>query len=405
MTQRPLRVLLIATHPVQYSSPIFRFYAGDQRLDILVAYCGLQGAESHLDQEFGVEVKWDIPLLQGYPWVAIKNRSWCPGLGSFFGLFNPGIWSLIRREKFDAVVLYTGYVYATFWIALAAARMNGAVVLFGTDAHVLSSRNNRGWKLAIKKLLWPPLFRLADAVILPSSGGLALMRSLGIAEERLAMTPYCVDNDWWIAESSRVDRAEVRRRWDIPEEVRVVLFCAKLQPWKRPQDVLHAFVRAGLPRSYLVFAGDGAMRSALESEVLSLGISHRVRFLGFVNQSQLPETYAASDIFVLASEYEPFGVVVNESMLCGCPVIVSDRVGAKFDLVREGETGFVFPMGDVGMLSELIKEALQSPERLKRIGEAARERMASWSPPQNLEGLVTALERAIHLRRQDADRP
>ena len=302
-------------------------------------------------------------------------------------------------------MLYTGYVYATFWIALAAARMNGAVVLFGTDAHVLSSRNNRGWKLAIKKLLWPPLFRLADAVILPSSGGLALMRSLGIAEERLAMTPYCVDNDWWIAESSRVDRAEVRRRWDIPEEVRVVLFCAKLQPWKRPQDVLHAFVRAGLPRSYLVFAGDGAMRSALESEVLSLGISHRVRFLGFVNQSQLPETYAASDIFVLASEYEPFGVVVNESMLCGCPVIVSDRVGAKFDLVREGETGFVFPMGDVGMLSELIKEALQSPERLKRIGEAARERMASWSPPQNLEGLVTALERAIHLRRQDADRP
>jgi glycosyltransferase involved in cell wall biosynthesis len=405
MTKRPLRVLLVATHPVQYSSPQFRLYAKDPRLDILVAYCGLQGAEPHLDQEFGVEVKWDIPLLRGYPWIAIKNRSWCPGLGSFFGLFNPGIWSLIRREKFDAVVLYTGYVFATFWIALAAAKTNGAAVLFGTDAHVLSSRNNRGWKLAIKKLLWPPLFRLADGVILPSSGGLALMRSLGIAEERLAMTPYCVDNDWWIAESSRADRAEVRRRWDIPEEVRVVLFCAKLQPWKRPRDVLHAFVRAGLPRSYLVFAGDGPMRSALESEVLSLGISHRVRFLGFVNQSQLPETYAASNIFVLASEYEPFGVVVNESMLCGCPVIVSDRVGAKFDLVRERETGFVFPMGDVRVLSELIKEALQSPERLKRIGEAARERMASWSPVQNLEGLVTALERVIHLRRQDADRP
>ena len=80
---------------------------------------------------------------------------------------------------------------------------------------------------------------------------------------------------------------------------------------------------------------------------------------------------------MLASEYEPFGVVVNESMLCGCPVIVSDRVGAKFDLVRDGETGFVFPMGDVGALSELINEGLQSPGLLKRIGEAARERMAT----------------------------
>jgi glycosyltransferase involved in cell wall biosynthesis len=404
MMERPLRVLLVITHPIQYASPLFRLYAKEPSLEILVAYCSLPGAESHVDREFGVEVKWDIPLLEGYPWTAVPNRSWRPGLGSFFGLFNPGIWRLIRDGKFDSVVLYTGYVYATFWIAIAAARMSGAAVLFGTDAHVLSSRDNKGWKLAIKKLLWPRLFRLADTVILPSSGGSAMLRSLGIAEERLTVTPYCVDNDWWIAESSRADREVVRRRWEVPTDSPVVLFCAKLQPWKRPQDVLHAFVRAEIPNSYLVFAGDGASRSALESEVASLGISHRVRFLGFVNQSQLPETYTASDILVLASEYEPFGVVVNESMLCGCPVIVSDQVGAKFDLVRDGETGFVFPMGDVGALSELLHDGLQSPGLLKRISQAARNRMTSWSPAQNLEGLITALERGIQLRQQDADR-
>jgi glycosyltransferase involved in cell wall biosynthesis len=405
MTQRPLRVLLVASHPVQYSSPIFRLYAKDPRLDILVAYCGLQGAESHLDEDFGVEVKWDIPLLEGYPWIAVKNRSWRPQLGSFFGLFNPGIWSLIRRDKFDAVVLFTGYVSATFWIAMAAAKANRSAVIFGTDAHVLSSRDNQAWKLAIKRLLWPRLFRLADVVILPSSGGSALMRSLGIAEERIALTPYCVDNDRWIAESSRVDREAVRRSWNIPGDAPVVLYCAKLQPWKRPRDVLHAFVRAGLPNSYLVFAGDGALRAALESEVVSLKISDRVRFLGFVNQSQLPETYAASDIFVLASEYEPFGVVVNEAMLCGCPVIVSDRVGAKFDLVREGETGFVFPMGDVNALSKLLHQVLRSPELLRRLSQAARTRMASWSPTQNLEGFVLALEQAVGLSSRDFGRP
>jgi glycosyltransferase involved in cell wall biosynthesis len=403
MTQRPLRVLFVGTHPVQYSSPIFRLYAQDPRLDIQVAFCSLQGAEPQLDQDFGVEVKWDVPLLEGYPWVALPNRSWSPGLGSFFGLFNPGIWGLIRRGKFDAIVLYTGYAYSTFWMAMAAAKHSGVPILFGTDSHDLAPRDNKGWKRRIKKLLWPRLFRLADVVIVPSRGGATLIRSLGIAEERIVVTPYCVDNDWWIAESSRVDREAVRQRWGIPRDASVALFCAKLQAWKRPQDVLRAFARADSWNTYLVFAGDGALRPALESEANSLGINDKVRFLGFVNQSGLPEAYTASDILVLASEYEPFGVVVNEAMLCGCPVIVSDRVGAGFDLVRQGETGFVFPMGGEEALSALLREVLQSPAGLKRIGETARERMASWSPRQNREALVVALERAVQLKPRNVD--
>lgn len=402
--QHPLRVLFVATHPVQYASPLFRLFANDPRLEILVAYCSLQGAEPQFDPDFGVEVKWDVPLLEGYPWVVVQNRSWHPGLGSFLGLFNPGIWSLIRCGDFDAVVLYTGYVYVTFWMAVAAAKVSRVPVLFSTDAHDLAPRDNKGWKRWVKGLLWPPLFRLADVVIVVSSGGAALIRSLGILDERIVVTPYCVDNDWWIAESKRVNREAVRRRWGVPKDASVVLFCAKLQAWKRPQDVLRAFARADSSNAYLVFCGDGALRSTLESDAKSLGVSDRVRFLGFVNQSGLGETYAASDVLVLASEYEPFGVVVNEAMLCGCPVIVSDRVGARFDLVRKGETGFVFPMGDVGALAALMREVLQSPERLKRVGEAARQRMGSWSPPQNLEATVMALERAIQLQPRSTGR-
>jgi glycosyltransferase involved in cell wall biosynthesis len=402
--ERPLRVLLVGTHPVQYSSPMFRLYAKDPRLEIQVAYCSLHGVEPQVDRDFGVEVKWDVPLLEGYRWMAIPNRSWSPGLGSFFGLFNSGIWCVIRRGNFDAVVLYTGYVYATFWMSIAAAKVSDVPILFGTDSHDLAPRDNKGWKRQIKRLLWPRLFRMADVVIPGSSGGAALIRSLGIPEDRIVVTPFCVDNEWWIAESSRANRDAVRRRWGVPRDASVVLFCAKLQAWKRPQDVLRAFARAESPNSYLVFAGDGALRSTLESEAKSLGIMDRVRFLGFVNQSGLPETYTVSDILVLASEYEPFGVVVNEAMLCGCSVIVSDRVGARFDLVREGVTGFVFPMGDIRALSALLREALQSPERLRRISGAARERMASWSPPQNLEALVMALKQAIGLQPRNVGR-
>ena len=139
----------------------------------------------------------------------------------------------------------------------------------------------------------------------------------------------------------------MRARWNVPDDALIILFCAKLQPWKRPQDLLRAFAQVVDVNAYLVFAGEGPLRSALESESRSLGIADKVRFLGFVNQTGLPETYTASDIFVLPSEHEPFGVVVNEAMLCLCPVIVSDRVGAGFDLVHDAETGFIFAMGDV----------------------------------------------------------
>lgn len=398
MMQRPLRVLLVSSHPVQYATPIFQLLAREPRVEIQVAYCSLQSAEPDIDPGFGVQVKWDIPLLVGYPWISLPNRSWKPGLGSFFGLFNPGIWRLISRRNFDAVVLFTGYMCATFWIAIAAAKWSGVPVLFGTDAYSLAPLDGKKWKILVKRWLWPHLFRLADVVIVPSSGGVELMRSLRIPEHRITLTPYCVNNEWWIEKSDQVDRTVVRARWGVPKDAVVILFCAKLQPWKRPRDLLRAFANVADLNAYLVFAGDGSLRPVLESEAESLGVVNRVRFLGFVNQSGLPEIYTASDVLVLPSGYDAFGLVVNEAMLCRCPVVVSDRVGARFDLVREGETGFEFPAGDVGALASILREILPAPRKLEQMGKAARERMASWSPMNVVESTAEAVERAVRLR-------
>jgi glycosyltransferase involved in cell wall biosynthesis len=356
-----------------------------------VAYCSLQGAESGVDPEFGVTVKWDVPLLEGYPWVAVPNPLGRPRLGKFWGLFNPGLWDLVRTGGHDAVVLWTGYRYASFWIALAAAKLRGKAVLFGTDASELRARDGRAWKSAVKRWFWPLLFRCADMVILPSTRGVDLMLSLGLPAGRLALTPYVVDNDWWSERAASVERAAVRRQWGIPEDAAVVLFCAKLQSWKRPQDLLHAFAGSSVQNAYLVFCGEGPMRTELEAEARSLGLNGQVRFLGFTNQSQLPAVYRASDLMVLPSEYEPFGVVVNEAMLCGCSVVVSDRVGAGYDLVRPGENGFVFSFGDVNSLAAILKETLAAPERLRALGEAARQQMQAWTPADNVNALVEAI--------------
>ena len=222
-----------------------------------------------------------------------------------------------------------------------------------------------------------------------------MMRSLGIPDDRLVLTPYVVDNEWWIRQAENVDRGEVRRGWGVPEDAEVILFCAKLQSWKRPLDALNAFAQAGVTGSHLVFAGEGPLRRVLESRASLLGVAERVHFLGFVNQSQLPAVYYASDLLLLPSEYDAFGVVVNEAMLCGCPAIVSDRVGAGGDLIRAGQTGYIFPCGNVENLAALLREVLSDRERLKQMSAAARQRMATWSPKENIAGQVLAVERSL----------
>lgn len=402
MPDRRYRVLLVCSHPVQYASPVFRQMAQHPRLEIQVAYCSLQGAEAGIDPDFGVEVKWDVPLLDGYPWVRVANRSPWPGLQRFFGLVNPGLWKLVSRSTYDAVVVYTGYAYASFWIALAAAKLCRKPIIFGADAGGFSPRDGKKWRVVVKRKLWPWLFGLADVVIVPSTRGVELMRSLGIPDDRLVLTPYVVDNDWWMGQADKVDRSEVRRAWGMPEDAPAALFCAKLQSWKRPLDVLNAFAQADVDGSHLVFAGEGPLRAELELQAKSLGLNGRTHFLGFTNQSNLPAVYRGSDLLIFPSEYEPFGVVVNEAMLCRCPAIVSDRVGAGRDLISTGQNGHVFPCGEVEVLAGLLREVLSDPDRLRRMGAAARRRIETWSPRENIEALIEAIERAVPSAPKDA---
>src|SRR5262249_2361564 len=148
-------------------------------------------------------VKWDTPLLEGFTWKELGNRS---GGESSFGIWSSGIWRAIRGGTFDAVLCFTGYRCATFWMACAAAKMSRTAFLFGTDATTLSPRDGRAWKERVKAVFWPWLFGLADQVIVPSSGSQDLMVSLGLPNERVTLTPYSVDNDWWMTESTKVDR-------------------------------------------------------------------------------------------------------------------------------------------------------------------------------------------------------
>jgi glycosyltransferase involved in cell wall biosynthesis len=389
---RHYRLLLIATHPIQYASPLYREMARHPRLEIEVAYCSMQGAEAGIDKDFGVEVKWDVPLLDGYAWKQVPNRALRPGLERFFGLVNPGLWRTIRKGHFDAVIIYTGYRYASFWIALAAAKFSGAKILFGTDATTIQLRDGPPMKSWLKPHVLSFVFHRADSTFGTSAAGKEYLKSLGMPPDRIGVLPLVVDNDWWLARSGEVDRASVRARWGVAMNAPVAVFCAKLQPWKRPLDLLRAFATAGVAGSHLVYAGDGPLANELTQEAAQLKITDRVHFLGFQNQTQLPAIYTSADLFVLPSKYDPCPAVVCEAMLCGLPVILSDEILGRREQIDEGETGYIFPCGNVDALAGILRRSFADRAKLEAMGKAARRKMDLFSPRTSVKSLLELLD-------------
>ena len=138
-------------------------------------------------------------------------------------------------------------------------------------------------------------------------------------------------------------------------------------------------------------AGDGPLRQ--ECERFAIENRTPVRFAGFLNQSQIASAYVASDVLALPSDGgETWGLVVNEAMVCGRACIVSDRVGCGPDLVISGETGLVFPLGDVECLAKLMTQCAEDKPGVARMGVCARHRMARYSTSVAVEGVLRAVE-------------
>jgi hypothetical protein len=170
------RVLVVNDRPVQYASPLLRRQAQHPQLEILAAYCSLQGAVAAVDPGYGIEVQWDVPLLDGYNWVSLSGER---GADSRPGLFSKALWRLVRHGNFDAVYV-GGYYFREAWTAMIAAKCSGIPVILSTDVHRLKSQRVRSaFMQAIKKSIVSRIFRMAGAVNTGSSGATAYVKVTG----------------------------------------------------------------------------------------------------------------------------------------------------------------------------------------------------------------------------------
>jgi glycosyltransferase involved in cell wall biosynthesis len=387
----PTRLTIVETHPVQYNAPWFKYVAQNcPAIDLTVLYASRPTPEQQavgFDRAF----EWDAQLFEGYRWRVVRESRPADTFDSdtFRGLDVREIGDAVLETKPD-VVLVPGWHSVTQIRALAACRRHGVPVLYRGDTHAGMRPGG------VRGLLWGVktrgLLRQYAAHLSVGWRSRQYLLAHGVPPSRIHASPHAVDNDFFarMAAPHLTDagRAEVRRAFGFERDDFVVLFVGKLNERKCVGDAIRAATALG-PKAALLVVGHGSREAALRAEAARLGV--RVTWAGFLNQSALGPAYAAADCLVLPSRLDSWGLVVNEAMATGLPVVVSEDIGCAPDLVVTSETGERFRAGDVADLAAALGRVREHGARTQ-MAAACRDRIANYTFAHAAAGLEGACQ-------------
>jgi glycosyltransferase involved in cell wall biosynthesis len=402
MTGERLRVGLLATHPIQYYSPWYRGLA--REVDLHVFYSHRQDAGGQAAAGYGVAFDWDVPLVDGFASTFLRNTAGRPSVDTFWGCRTPDLPGIIRASRFDAFIVH-GWATWSYWQAITACWRTGTPVLVRGDSTLGTPR--AGWWRALKQPVYRAFIPRFDAYLVVGDRARDYLTHYGADPARCYEAPHAVDNAFFAAAAAelRPMRAHLRHDFDVPDDATVFLSVGRLIDIKRIEVFVAALGRAArtAPRAAGLIVGDGPLKPSLEALARRAGAP--VRFAGFLNQGAIGRAYAAADVLVLPSRSETWGLVVNEAMASGLPAIVSTGVGCAGSLVRPGETGEIFPEGDVDALADHLTALATQADVRARLAEGARRHVARFDVPVAVAGTVRALRAVTAGRARPAVSP
>lgn len=383
----------VLTHPIQYFTPLFRKLAALPGIDLRVYYCHRASPREQSAAGFGVPFDWDVSLFGGYEHSFLENVASQPSTSGFWGMDVPGIKNKVSRDKLDALII-NGWHFKGAFQAMIAGWRHDVPVLLKSDSQLLTERSPL--TLAAKKLAYPRFMRRVDGFLAAGQLAKDYFLHYGAAPDRVFVVPHCVDDERIASDVSQLmgERDKIRAAWDVKAWQIVWLFVGKFTEQKRPLDFINAVAELNRRdgKSVGMMIGDGPLRQRCEEYARLHHVP--VRFVGFLNQSEIVRGYTAGDALLVPSAGETWGLVANEAMLCGLPCFVSNQVGCGPDLIHDGVTGAVFPVGDpvacAGVLGQYSERQV-----LARMGQAAIERSGKFSVSVVAHALINAVHKTI----------
>jgi glycosyltransferase involved in cell wall biosynthesis len=384
-------LVIVETHPVQYHAPVWRAAAG-LGVPLKVVYGGDFSVRGYRDREFGASFRWEADLLGGYPSLVLQ-----PEADGYDAVTASGLEAALDEIN-PAAVLALGYHHPLDRAAIRWALDRNVPLFFRGETSDAPRAARRWWRALLRDLLLRRLYRRCAAVLYLGENSRSHYRRLGVPDDKLVHSPYCVDTAMFETgeEARALLRVRTRLEAGIAEDAWVLLFSGKLS-WRKGVDLIPqaaALVPEHLRRRlHLVFAGDGEKRSELEAACASPpGIP--AHFAGFVNQSGLSAWYHAADALLLPSrEMETWGLVVNDALHHGLPAVVSEAVGCAPDLVLPGRTGEVCAVDDAVALAAALERCAAWNDRTQIVRDRCRELVGGYTIQQAAEGLCEVWSR------------
>jgi glycosyltransferase involved in cell wall biosynthesis len=380
--QPPVRVAAVFPEPTPYRAPLLDRVAAQPEVDLTVVYA----ADTVAGRTWHVEPKHHAVFLRG---VRIPGAQRV--LHHDYPV-TPGVVGALMDARPEVVVV-SGWSTFAAQAAITWCGLRDVPYLLVVESHDEGPRP--GWRRKVKGTVVPPIVERAAGLLVTGTLARDSMIARGAHPERVRVFANTVDVERF---GARVDglaasRPDLRRALGAGVDDVVVLSVARLAREKGLDDLVRAVAEAEDSRLLLVVAGEGPERGPLLARAAELGV--RLVLAGDVDWERIVELYAAADVFALLSEREPWAVVVNEAAACGLPLVLSDRVGAAHDLLRDGENGRLVVAGDVGAAASAVRELASSPELRRSWGTRSRELAADWGYGPSVEGFLEAVREAV----------
>lgn len=387
--KRPL--FIFDTHPIQYRSPVFNELSKKLK-DVEVLYFNENfDSRKWWFHEMGKTPpqNFDLDLTSGFKNRVLNTNQW--KLNEVFSRLK----TLLTQERPGGVLVY-GYYMPEHWALQYLCHKLRIPLLF--IGETFSDGNS-----SIRRMLRGPLlhyfFKNVAHFIAIGDKTHAFYRNWEIPKERITLAKYCVDTRFFTL--PKPEAAEVRKKTraalGIPEDAFVALFVGRLFERKRPHDVLsiHQWYREE-KNYHTIIVGNGPMENELKERSKEF---QRVHFVGFQNQKGARDHYHAADVLIVPSDYETWGLVINEAFCAGIPAVVTSTCGASGDLVLHGDTGFSYPVGNIPRAISFVDRLVKQPAQAKIMGEQAQKLVHSeYSPELFADAIVRAFRTSLELK-------
>jgi glycosyltransferase involved in cell wall biosynthesis len=385
------RLAIVTTHPIQYNAPLFKLLAARGFIQVKVFYTwGSSVLENKFDPGFGLTVKWDIPLLEGYEYCFPENISTVPGSHSFKGIDNPTLIKEIEIWKADAVLVY-GWSFKSHLKCIRYFHKK-IPVLFRGDSTLLDPQPVLKKALRYFFLKW--IYSHIDTALYVGTNNKLYFKKYGVPDYKLVFAPHAVDIEYfWDDENKNYETKakQWRENLSIRQSDMVFLFAGKLEEKKDPLLLVSAFNKLQNTNTYLIIAGAGPLEKKLKDNASA---NPNIKFIGFQNQSRMPVLYRLADYVILSSKGpgETWGLAINEAMACERAIVASDKTGCAVDLVKENINGFVFKSGDEDALVQVLTKILNDKIKAAQMGQASAQIIKEWNLLKTADAITAVVK-------------